>query len=69
MVFRLNKEKEAARERAEKEKGSNQDLAEVINPQSIKEAKENIKRSIFENANAKNNNHASIMYQEMVFKI
>ena len=49
MIFRLNKEKEL--ERSEKAKGSNSDLAEVINPQNIKEAKESIAKSIYQHTN------------------
>ena len=46
MIFRLNKEKEL-----EKARGSNSDLSEVINPQNIKEAKENIAKSIYHATN------------------
>jgi len=48
MIYRLNKDKE---QEAEKSRGSNNDLAEVINPQNIKEAKENIAKSIYHATN------------------
>jgi len=43
MIYRLNKDQD---DKADGKTGSNSDLAEVINPQSIKEAKENIAKSI-----------------------
>lgn len=48
MIFRLNKEKESEKEQEnqEKRRETEQELAEVINPANIKEAKENINKSI-----------------------